>query len=136
MNELIVASRQELVFEDLLYVYEILSSQVAITDEVVLNFYFDFICVAKRIPDIEDIAESIDSRNEDIISETCFLFGLPEADYDIVMGKYCHEIASNLDTVCQKILEKYDLPHICCGEMYSGENIHPSQNILFTKWHT
>ena len=135
MNKLIVANRQELVFEDLLYVYEILEKQVTVTDEDVLNLYLDFVLVSKRIPDIEDIIEPIDLRNQNIITETCFLFGLPEMDYDFVMGKYCHEIASNLDTMCQKILEKYDLPHICCGEMYSGENIHPCQNILLPKWH-
>ena len=136
MNGLIVSNNQQLVFEDLIYVYEIVQRQVAIIDEDVVNLYLDFVSVAKRIPDIEDIVASIDARNEDIINETCFLFGLPEADFDIVMGKYCHEIASSLDTVCQRILEKYNLSHICCGEMFCGENVHPSQNILFSRWHT
>ena len=37
MNGLIVSNNQQLVFEDLIYVYEIVQRQVAIIDEDVVN---------------------------------------------------------------------------------------------------
>ena len=100
---------------------------------IVLKVYLDTARVMKSVPDVEDIATIIDDMNQNIVSETCFLFGLDEVSYDYVLGKYCHDIASDLDLEVERVLSCYNLPHMFYNEMVDQEP-DPAQNKLFKSW--
>ena len=100
---------------------------------IVLKVYLDTARAMESVPDVEDIATIIDDMNQDIISDICFLFGLDEVSYDYVLGKYCHDIASDLDLEIEKILSCYNLSHFFYNEMVEQEP-DPAQNKLFKSW--
>lgn len=139
MNNLVVAEERQLSFDSLYDVYNIIMHQILIPgndEKAVVRMYFESAICSSSIPDIENIATAVDDANSSFIYETCFVLGLSEVEVDFVMGKYCHEIAADLDISIQKTLDKYNLSYICDGEVILGENVLPCQNVLFSKWDT
>ena len=139
MNNLTVVPEREIVFSDLYDIYEMVTRQIiipSIDEGAVLSLYLDSAIGSLSIPDIENIASRIDDENSSTIYETCFILGLTEVEVDFMMGKYCHEIAADLDVSIQRVLDRYNFSYICDGEVALGENVLPCQNILFSKWNT
>ena len=139
MNKLILAKERQLSFDDLYDVYDMIMRGILIPgndEKAVVNMYFESAAISSSIPDVENIATRVDDANSSFIYEICFTLGLSEVEVDFVMGKYCHEIAADLDISITKALDKYNLSYVCDGEVVLGENVLPCQNILFSKWDT